>query len=1118
MFLVDLLRPRVVVELGTQYGDSYCAFCHSVHELNLTTRCYAIDNWQGDPHVSSYGPEVLADLRAHHDLLYGGFSRLIQSTFDDALQHFADGNIDLLHIDAYHIYEAVKHDFESWLPKMSQHGVVLFHDTNVRERDFGVWKFWEELQQQYPHFEFLHASGLGVLAVGKDLPKAFQEFLDASLEDGANIRRLFSQLGQRLTLEVQQRKHQQGLVEKEHQLTQLAAERERLTQEATQLQERQLTERAAERERLTQEATQLKLTIQGQQDRMFQLRQEVARLKETLEGQGRTLVKKAEEVRRLLAQNDGFREKEQKIASMELQIAELQGSVQSKDQEISQVIQERDLLLEEIISLEDNLAWMLLARYRLVRDKLFPDGTHRHRAYNAAKDSFKSWLREGKKVTGPWNHSRSAPQIQSDQISPQSPPETTAQDRYFADLFARSVSPSIEYVPIMKEDVDVTDCSIKLIAFYLPQFHPIPENDEWWGKGFTEWTQVSKAVPQFAGHYQPHLPGELGFYDLRLVDVQRRQIELAKKYGIYGFCFHYYWFNGKRLLERPLDQFLKNPDLDFPFCLCWANENWTRRWDGAENELLIAQTHSPEDDLAFMKSLEQAFHDKRYIKVHDRPLVVVYRPGILPDPQGTVARWRDYCVQAGIGNPYLLGAQTFDTTDPRPFGLDAAVEFPPHKLLQGAILLNSTLDIVNPQYQGWVADYASMIEAAKKEVAPGYTLYRGVCPSWDDEPRKPGRGYTFANASPDLYKEWLSYACAFADKNSDPEKKIVFINAWNEWGEGAHLEPDRKFGYAYLQATADVVRRFPKGKEPKEPDVSVCDDVLTRVQSAARLGNTDLHHRVFSSVTDAEWLWFNTEGYRRFETLRKVLPGLPDEEIQTAFVGAAGDAALGEGFIAYRLWKDLAAKFGRPLNAGSHVLDFGCGWGRVFRFFMRDVPRANLYGLDCMPFAIDLCEKTNPWGQFRLISPLPPCDLPSNTFDLVYLYSVFSHLSEQAEDLWLTEFNRIMRPGGVLIATTWPRDYIERCERARHGDPTGTHPHSYLAFAGAEDWLARYDRGEYCHDSVGGGEALSKTFYGETCIPEAYARQRWPNRFLLREYISDKARCPQDVIVAQKPN
>jgi lipopolysaccharide biosynthesis protein len=350
------------------------------------------------------------------------------------------------------------------------------------------------------------------------------------------------------------------------------------------------------------------------------------------------------------------------------------------------------------------------------------------------------------------------------------------------------------------------DPKVRLIAFYLPQFHPIPENDAWWGAGFTEWTNVTRGVPRFVGHVQPRLPGDLGFYDLRNPAVLHRQARLARRYGIHGFAFHHYWFNGRRLLEKPLELLLGDPSLDLPFCICWANENWTRRWDGHDNEVLLGQRYSADDDVDFARSLVPILRDRRYIRIDGRPLIIVYRPGLLPEPAATMRRWRVALMRAGLANPYIVMVQGFDDLDPRQHGVDAAAEFPPHKL--GATQeINGTLQILDPDYVGEVRDYADVARFALAQERPPYRMFRGVFPCWDNEARRPGQGLTFAHSTPDKYADWLSGACRLAiAEASHPDERIVFINAWNEWGEGAYLEPDRHFGHAYLAATARALR------------------------------------------------------------------------------------------------------------------------------------------------------------------------------------------------------------------------------------------------------------------------------------------------------------------------
>lgn len=377
-------------------------------------------------------------------------------------------------------------------------------------------------------------------------------------------------------------------------------------------------------------------------------------------------------------------------------------------------------------------------------------------------------------------------------------------NKYTADLFLRASSKSEEYVEKSSVPVSLSENDVKLIAFYLPQFHPFEENDHWWGKGFTEWTNVTKAVPQFCGHYQPHLPDELGFYDLRLIETQKQQIELAKAYGIYGFCYYYYWFSGKLLMERPLQQILEHPELDFPFCLCWANENWARRWDGMDNDVLIKQEYAEGDDLSFIKSIEQILCDKRYIRINNKPVVLIYRIGLLPDPKATTACWRSYCQKCGIGEICILIVQGHDFIDPSECGCDAAVEFPPHTITCPNI--TGGIEKSNPEYDGIVYNLKSFV-ASKLYLKEQkrFKLFKSVMPSWDNTARKPNNGVVFLGSSPSLYKKWLKDVLLYTRACLGKEEQFTFINAWNEWAEGAHLEPDRKYGYAYLQATKEAL-------------------------------------------------------------------------------------------------------------------------------------------------------------------------------------------------------------------------------------------------------------------------------------------------------------------------
>ena len=346
----------------------------------------------------------------------------------------------------------------------------------------------------------------------------------------------------------------------------------------------------------------------------------------------------------------------------------------------------------------------------------------------------------------------------------------------------------------------------RLIAMYLPQFYTTPENDFHWGRGFTEWRNVAKAKPAYVGHYQPHLPADLGFYDLRVRETIERQAALARRYGIAGFCVYYYNFGDHKTLDKVPEAVIADKTIDFPFCICWANENWTRRWDGGSSEIIFEQRY---DDAALSGIISDATRyasDARYLRVNDKPLFLVYRPLLVPEVRRFTEMVRNAFHEAGHGGVHLVYVESMETAQkavpPEQLGFDASVEFPPHGQ---AMPVTAEAQVIRDGFVGSQYDYEATYVADLEQPLPGCKRYPAVFPSWDNTPRQPLRGDSFVGATPEAFQVYVEEKLEYMRNCFIGDERLLFVNAWNEWAEGTHLEPDMRFGHRWLEAIRDAL-------------------------------------------------------------------------------------------------------------------------------------------------------------------------------------------------------------------------------------------------------------------------------------------------------------------------
>lgn len=369
--------------------------------------------------------------------------------------------------------------------------------------------------------------------------------------------------------------------------------------------------------------------------------------------------------------------------------------------------------------------------------------------------------------------------------------------------------------PENDESFDEMKTDIKAIALYLPQFHEFEENNKWWGKGFTEWTNVKKNIPRFEGHNQPRVPhDDIGYYDLSTEEAVRQQVELAKRHGIHAFGMYYYWFSGHRLMEKPMDILLNNKDMDISFFAIWANENFTRAWDGQERDVLLGQEYSDDDPEMFIGSLKKYIDDERYLRVDGKPVVGLYNPGFIPEASDVLSAWRDCARKLGIGEILIWVCVNENRHCQAAYypNVDGEYEFPPRG--------KAYVEVEYTPNEGTVYDYLGLVESARHfPVEPFDTLvpcYRGTMMEWDNSARRNAKYTAWKNYSPFRFYVWNRIAVGYLRSNFDAEHRYLFINAWNEWGEGTYLEPDKKYGYANINSLSRAIFDLPYGHEHPE--------------------------------------------------------------------------------------------------------------------------------------------------------------------------------------------------------------------------------------------------------------------------------------------------------------